>query len=381
MRSIFRSKIVRFVALPLIVVVLLAIAGGGWYFSDVLEADGLRVDHDPEKYLIAVAEIGTDTITLRHPPDEESESLGFSAIWGVTDDENYGRVGDIISTVDDLVTRQYTPVVGDFQVGDFVRMDRSSYPFDPLTAHGLEYEEVALAAPLGNIAAWHVEADSDTWAILVHGRTSNRETSLRLLDDLDRLNVHSLTIEYRNDLNSPPSESGYYDFGTTEWEDVETAAQYAVDNGAKDIILVGYSMGGGIVASYQLKSELADRTVGMILDAPMLNFGRTVDKGAEERSVPGVITFAAKVISGIRFGVDWDALDFLSHADEIDVPVLLFHGDTDDTVPIETSIEFAAASPELFELHTYEGVGHVAAWNWFQQDYESAVKDFIERIR
>ena len=144
---------------------------------------------------------------------------------------------------------------------------------------------------------------------------------------------------------------------------------------------VGYSMGGGIVVNYQLQSDLAGFTSGLILDAPMLNFGRTVDKGAEERSVPPPITAAAKFFSALRFGVDWGALDFLSHADEMTVPILLFHGDTDDTVPIETSIEFADLAPDLVELHTFADAGHVQGWNYFTDEYEFLVTEFIERVR
>ncbi len=381
MNAIILSKFVRYAVLTLVGLVLIVILGGGWYFSGVLEEDGLRVDNLPDEFSLVVTGIGADTITVRQPVDEDSENLGISAIWGLTDGVNYGRLGDVVSSAGDLVTRQYTPVIGGFQIGNMVRLDRSSFPPDPEQAYGLKYDEVAIPAPLGDIGAWHIGANSSTWAILVHGRASNRETSLRLLDDLERLNVHSLTIDYRNDANAPSSESGYYDFGTSEWEDVEAAVQYALGSGAEKIVLIGYSMGGGIVMSFQLNSELANRTVGMILDAPMLNFGRTVDKGAEERSVPVPITFAAKVISSMRFGIDWTALDFLAQADAIDIPVLLIHGDADDTVPIETSIEFAAAAPDRVMMHTFEGAGHVASWNMYPDEYESLFKEFVGRVR
>ena len=74
-------------------------------------------------------------------------------------------------------------------------------------------------------------------------------------------------------------------------------------------------------------------------------------------------------------------MDFLSHANERNVPILLFHGDADTTVPIETSLEFAEKLPELVELHTFEDTEHVQAWNLFTDEYEGLVRDFIERIR
>ena len=140
-------------------------------------------------------------------------------------------------------------------------------------------------------------------------------------------------------------------------------------------------MGGGIVVNYQLQSELAVNTIGIILEAPMLNFAKTVDKGAAERSVPAPVTFVAKTFSTIRFKVDWNGMDFLARADELTVPILLIHGDADDTVPVETSVEFASKLPELTELHIFANAGHVASWNLYTQEYERLVADFVKRIR
>jgi alpha-beta hydrolase superfamily lysophospholipase len=388
MGILFRNKLIRRSITGVVLLVLLAVAGGGWYFSDVLEADGLKIDNEPPELRLAVTAIGEGSITLKLLDDvEEEDNLSISARWGVTNGVDYGQLGDVISDSASLVTRDFTQMVGEFQVGDQVYLERTAFPHDPLSAYGLDYEEVVIPGPVGNLGAWYISpgrsepGSPDLWAVLVHGRTAERDTSIKLLDDLANLGVHSLTIDYRNDEGAPPSKSGYYDFGVTEWADVEAAVQYALDNGASGIVLIGYSMGGGIVVNYQLQSDLAGFTVGLILDAPMLNFGRTVDKGAEERSVPPPITAAAKFFSGLRFGVDWKAMDFLSHADEMTVPILLFHGDADDTVPIETSIEFADLAPDLVELHTFAGAGHVQGWNFFTEEYESLVAEFIERVR
>lgn len=382
MGFLVRNKLVRYSLLSLVMVVISVLFGGGWYFASILYEDGLRVDHGTPQPSLSITAIDANKITLKQLPDaEEEENLQLSAIWGVSDGSAYGQLGDVISEFDGAVTREYRSITGELSAGQNVYLERTAYPHDPLIAHDLEYQEVVIASPIGDLGAWHVSANSDVWAVLVHGRTGDRSAAMKLLDDLAKYDIHSLTIDIRNDEGAPPSESGYYDFGTTEWEDVEAAVQYAIDNGASKIILVGYSMGGGIVVNYQLKSDLADRTVGMILDAPMLDFGRTVDKGAEERSVPGPITAAAKRIASFRYGIDWNALDFLSHADELTVPILLLHSDIDDTVPIETSIEFAAAAPDLVEFHTFKGVDHVASWNSYTVEYEGYIESFIQRIR
>ncbi len=372
--------------MPIVAIALLVLIGGGWYFSSVIEEDGFRVDNaDPTPNLKVVA-ITDDSITLEQLPDtEEAENLSVSAKWGVTDGANYGELGNLISDSGGLITRQYQASLGGFRVGHEVYLDRTTVPHDPSGRY--LFEEVVIQSDIGEIDAWYFPVtgsasypseSTDTWAIYVHGRTSNRDI---FLNKMSLPGVNSLVIDYRNDEGAPPSDSGYYDFGTTEWRDVEASVQYALDHGAKKIVLVGNSMGGGIVVNYQLKSDLASYTTGMILDAPMLNFGRTVDKGAEERSVPPPITAAAKIFATLRFGVDWKALDYLSHADKLTVPVLLFHGEADDTVPVETSIEFAEAAPDIVELHTYKNVGHVEAWNYHPIEYREFLTEFIERVR
>ena len=385
LKSILRNKLVKYIALPIIALVLLVVLGGGWYFSGIIEEDALRVDNTALQPSVEVTEIGIDTITLKQIPEAEvEENLSASAQWGLSDGLNYGRLGAVISDSDGLVTRQFISMVGKFEIGDELYLDRTAFPHDPKIAQGIDYSEIIIRSELGDIGAWLIaiattNQSSETWTIVVHGRTSNRDTGLKLLTDYDY--GQALLIDYRNDEGAPASESGYYDFGVTEWRDVEATVQYALDHGAKKIILAGFSMGGGLVVNYQLKSELSAHTVGIILEAPMLNFGRTIDKGAEERGVPAPITSMAKLFASIRYGIDWSALDFLSHANEITVPTLLIHGDADDTVPIETSIEFAAANPDLIQFHKFRDTGHVAAWNKNPQLYESLVKEFVAKIR
>ena len=182
----------------------------------------------------------------------------------------------------------------------------------------------------------------------------------------------------------PANPDGYHWFGQTEWKDIEGAAQYALDHGAQELLLVGYSMGGGIVANFLYESPQADRVSGVILDAPTLDFGATVDHGAAQRSVPGlglpipgVLTAVAKAIASARFGIDFEAMDYLRRADELGAPVLLFHGDADRKVPIGSSDALAGARPDIVQYVRNTGVDHVRSWNAGPAAYEAAVREFV----
>jgi pimeloyl-ACP methyl ester carboxylesterase len=139
-------------------------------------------------------------------------------------------------------------------------------------------------------------------------------------------------------------------------------------------------MGGGIVASFLYRSPLADRVVGVILDAPMLDFEATIEWGARGRFVPWPIKAAGKQLAVWRFDIDWAAVDYLKPAQELAVPILLFHGDDDRKVPVSTSDALAEARPDLVTYFRTAGAGHVRSWNADPQRYEAAVREFLSRV-
>lgn len=73
------------------------------------------------------------------------------------------------------------------------------------------------------------------------------------------------------------------------------------------------------------------------------------------------------------------ALDALDEADELEVPILLFHGTADVDVPVGTSDALAAARPELVTYVRLPGVGHVRSWNANPEGYERELRSFVEK--
>jgi len=69
-------------------------------------------------------------------------------------------------------------------------------------------------------------------------------------------------ISYRNDAGAPQDPSGMLRYGLTEWQDLAATVRYAIGHGARQLLLVGYSMGGAIVASFLERSPLGARVAG-----------------------------------------------------------------------------------------------------------------------
>jgi hypothetical protein len=173
-------------------------------------------------------------------------------------------------------------------------------------------------------------------------------------------------------------------YGQTEWQDLAAGVQYALGHGARRLLLVGYSMGGAVVVSFLERLPLAGRVAGVILDSPMLDFGRTVDLGASRERLPLVglplpqsLTDVAKWIAGWRYGVDWGSLDYLDGAAELPAPMLLFQGTADHRVPPATSDQLARVAGDVTYVRV-RGADHLDSWNLDPAGYDRAVQAFVE---
>jgi alpha-beta hydrolase superfamily lysophospholipase len=219
--------------------------------------------------------------------------------------------------------------------------------------------------------------------IFVHGRGAEPRAGFRIAGPFAAAGIPSLLIHYRND-EGQPGDDGVADFGTTEWEDLEGAVGSVLARGAADVVLVGSSMGAAVVAAFMERSPLADVVAGIVFDSPALKLGAMIDARAADTTlpllpmpVPAALTATAKQIAAWRFGIDWDELDYLERIGRLDVPVLLFHGTSDDAVPVWIS---DAAADALGDRATYirvRGAGHIRAWNVDRERYEAAVARFI----
>ena len=366
-----------------VLVVVVVVFAAAWYYASVIREQALTVEHEQDPYDLRVVSIEGGRITLEAEAATASkEHWGEPGVWGLQSAGTYNQVGRIIEAGDSSVVRELIALGPLPREGEPVRIDRDAFPGDPWRAHGIEFWEVGVPAALGTFLAWLTFGESDTWAILVHGKGAERTECLRILPLFDERGHSTLTITYRNDEGVPASPSGYYQFGADEWEDLEAAAEYALAAGASELILVGYSMGGAIVLSFLHHSAVADRVSAVVLDSPAIDFEALIDHGAT-RQIPGgealrgALTDLAMYIAAQRFGIDYRTMDHLEGVAALSVPVLLFHGREDARVPVWLSDRLAEARPDLVRYEVFDGAIHVGAWNQDRERYERAVRGFL----
>jgi pimeloyl-ACP methyl ester carboxylesterase len=182
-----------------------------------------------------------------------------------------------------------------------------------------------------------------------------------------------LAITYRGDVGAPANHPPGYRLGETEWRDLEAAVRYALEHGAQRVEIIGLSMGGAITLEFLRHSPLAPRVMGVVFEAPVLEWRPVFDLAARHRGVPAAVTSLGMSVAAWRAGLDWSELDQLAHANDLHTPILILHGDADPTVPLATSDSLAARRPDLVTLVKVISAGHSRCRNVDPLGYDAAV--------
>jgi pimeloyl-ACP methyl ester carboxylesterase len=358
---------------------------GGFYFAGLIRSDGFQ-PRGPQAFIDATAgPIDDDTITLISAGDATDPTL--EGLYGLKWDDGYGQISEISSVSDTGVVRTFTLLEGT-QPAPGTEMDVMgwAWPSDPDRSFGYDYETIQFISELGPMDAWLLPGSTDRWAIFVHGKGVDQREGLRMLPSLHDAEMPTMLITYRNDIGQPEDPSGLYRYGQTEWRDLEDAIKYARGHGANSFVLVGMSTGAAIVTSFLYESDLAPLVDGVIFDSPNIDFGQVVDVEASRRSlpiiglpIPATLTWVAKSIAALQMHFSWNNLDYIDQADGLAVPLLVFHGTEDNSVPIELSRRLADARPDLVRLVETDA-GHVLSWNINPIAYERHIAVFLASV-
>lgn len=353
---------------------LLALAAGvaaAWHFSSAV----LVPDHSPWPAETTVEALPPGRIVL-----ESSEQTRRPGVYGLEWLGGRAIAGAVLDEGEDTVTRRLRDVDGYLAPGMEVAFDSNVWAGDPSAALGLPSRAVPVRGELGSMPAWLVPGRERTWAIVVHGINGTPQNGLRVVPTLHRAGLPTLLITYREDLGAPPSPDGFHHMGLTEWRDLGAAARYALERGARRLVLVGYSMGGAIVAQFMQRSPLASRVDGLVLDAPVLDWKEVLSFNATEMGFPSIGALPVEWAIGARIDADWESLDASRHPEDFQLPILLFHGTEDEVVPISTSDEFAALLPDRVTYFRVPEAGHTEEWNVDPALYQARLGRFLSRL-
>jgi uncharacterized protein len=376
----------------------------GWVLSNGLYRSALAVQSRPRELGVRVRAVSASEIVLEAPVPRQD--IGHPGTLGLVWRDGHGLLGEVLSVDGMRVTRQFTPGAGPRTQGSRprsaglgalgslppvcegdldgcvpVEIDPYVYPHDPSDV-GLDFENVAYDSPLGATAAWLVPgATAGRWAVLCHGWTAEKRELIRMLPSFHRRGYSTLVIDYRNDPGAPGDSSGRYRFGLSEWEDLEAAVGLTRQRGVDHLVVGGCSTGAALVMAFLERSDLGDEVDGVVLDAPNVILAEAVRHGTRERRVTPLMVEFGLWVADLRWKVDWEATNYVQRADQIlQVPTLVFHGTSDQVIPISVSRQLEARAPDVVELVETPAAGHVMSWNADRERYEGYLTRFLDRL-
>jgi fermentation-respiration switch protein FrsA (DUF1100 family) len=226
-------------------------------------------------------------------------------------------------------------------------------------AIGLAYEDVWLDAGDGvRLHGWFVgRTDPKGVALILHGNAGSIALRLDWLRMFHDLGYAVFIVDYRGygRSNGTPSEQGTYDDARLAWEHLTQARGF----GARDIVLLGESLGGPIAA------HLAAR------ESP-----RALILHSTFTSVPDVAAQLYRFLP-VRWISRLD-YDTRAHLRKVRSPVLIAHSRDDEIITYSHGQTLYAAAPEPKALIELSG-GHNEGFIFRRREWVAALTQFLER--
>ena len=234
--------------------------------------------------------------------------------------------------------------------------------FDGLTLRGRFYE-YEKGAPI---------------ELMLHGYrgTAERDLSGGIFRAFD-LGHSVLTPDHRG---SGRSDGHVITFGVKETRDCEEWIRYIIENIDKDvkIFLTGVSMGAATVMMTS-ERELPANVVGVLADCGYTSAEAIIKDIMRRMKLPVPLLYPLVVLGGLIFGgFNVNKATPVEAVKKSRLPILFFHGDADDFVPYQMSLDNYEACATEKRMVTISGAGHGLCYPVDPDGYLAAMREFLE---
>lgn len=228
------------------------------------------------------------------------------------------------------------------------------------------------------LRGWYAPTKNGAAVITIHGHGGNREG---MLDDAALLAARGYGVLLFDLRNSGESDGAVTTLGLLEVNDVRGAmefvkAQKGVD--ASRIGLLGQSMGGAtaIMAAARIPQARA-----VVAESTYTSLEDNITNGVRQVAGLPPFPFAPLVIF---FGQQEAGLDITAVRPVDDIasisprPILIVHGELDETIPVANAHKLYEAAGEPKELYVVPNVGHTGLVQAGAEEYLRRVAGFFD---
>lgn len=176
------------------------------------------------------------------------------------------------------------------------------------------------------------------------------------------------------------SDGDIISFGIKEKRDCLDWIDFIINHFGKDtkIILTGISMGASTVLMAAGES-LPENVVGVLADCGFTSAKEIIKKVIADMKLPASLCYPfVKLGARLYGGFDIEESSAKDSVKKIKVPVIFFHGESDNFVPVDMSKENYAACNAPKKLVTVAGAGHGLSFPVDEKNYLLAVAKFFD---
>lgn len=233
--------------------------------------------------------------------------------------------------------------------------------FDGLTLTG-KYYEYAPGAPI---------------ELMFHGYRGSAERDLS--GGVQRCFKLGRSVLLADQRCSGKSEGHTITFGVYEHRDCLAWVDFMVKHFGSDvkIILTGISMGAATVLMAAGK-ELPPNVIGVLADCGYSSAEEIIQKVIAQMGLPVKLAYPFVKLGARVYGhFDLEEYSPIQAVKSIQVPVIFFHGESDDFVPCDMSRAMYEACVSEKRLVTVPGAGHGLSYPIAPKEYLDALREFF----
>ena len=170
-------------------------------------------------------------------------------------------------------------------------------------------------------------------------------------------------------------------FGIRERRDVLSWVEYVNARFGPDVpvYLFGISLGGGTVlmaSGLDLPDNVRAISADCPFNAPMDIILHVCRKLGMKPELCRPIVRLSALIYGHFDVYETSAAEAVRHTK---TPIMIIHGEGDDFVPMEMSMQVKEANPDMVEYHSFPEAGHGLCYLYDTPRYRQLVRDFIKK--
>ncbi|MEK7253891.1 MAG: alpha/beta fold hydrolase [Bacteroidota bacterium] len=227
------------------------------------------------------------------------------------------------------------------------------------------------------LEAWHIRTENAVGTVvLFHGHKGKKSSMLDKSDEFLKMGFNTLLVDFRG---SGGSEGYETTIGYREAEDVLACFDYLKNQGEKNIVLFGTSMGAAAVMRAMATTEI--QPVALILECPFGSMYEATCGAFRKMKMPATFPLAGLLVfwGGVQNGFWAFSHEPDEYAKSISCPTLLLWGEKDIRVlrsEMDAVFENLQGDKQLI---IYPEAGHENYLVKYREEWVAQVKGFLKK--